>query len=84
MPGIKATSINDVVVLEISPKGDHKLRFERLSVSEAHELVMQVLEAIDGAQGFKDAMDGNVSKMSRCPTCKARNVTAGHACRRVR
>ena len=68
-------SINGVVVLQTP--GDH---FTGMNVREAHEHVQAVLEAINSASGFEEAMAGKVAPPT-CPRSKARNIMPGHECR---
>lgn len=75
---IKVYSLNDVVVFQT--KGDH---FTGMNIREAHEHVQSVLEAIDSAQGFREAMAGEVRNWIDCPNCKARNYTPSHVCKRA-
>lgn len=56
----------------------------RLTISQAHDLVMQLCESIANAQGHQDVLDGKVSDPRTCPKCKARNITANHACKKVK
>jgi hypothetical protein len=76
---IKVMAINGVVAFQT--KGDH---FTGMSIREAHEHVQAVLEAINSAQGFGDAMAGKVKMTRDCPRCKARAITPRHVCKRVR
>ena len=55
-----------------------------LSIREAHEYVTKLLGAIDNAQGHQDVLDGKVNDPATCPRCKARSITANHACKRVK
>lgn len=72
---IEVMAINGVVVFKT--KGDH---FTGMNSREAHEHVQKVLEAINSAQGFEEAMAGKVRDFVGCPNCKARNITPAHKC----
>lgn len=70
-------AINGVIAFQT--KGDH---FTGMNIREAHEHVNTVLQAIEQAQGFQDAMAGLIKTPTDCPRCKARNVTPRHVCKR--
>lgn len=70
-------AINGIVAFQT--KGDH---FEGMSPRQAQDHVTRILEAIEQAQGFQDAMDGKVKNTRDCPRCKARAITASHVCKR--
>lgn len=54
-----------------------------LTIKGAHGIVTDMCEAIANAQGHQDVMDGKITDPSTCPRCKARNITARHACKKV-
>lgn len=80
---VEVRSLNDQVVLIIAPHGDHKQQFIGYGIRGAHELVTEILEAINSAQGHEDAMAGRVTP-PMCPLCKSRNIMPGHECRTPR
>lgn len=84
MTHVEVQSINDSVILVIPGTERHQQRFVGMSEREAQDLVTRILGATESARGFKLAMDGGVKDPSYCPNCKARNITARHACKRVR
>lgn len=72
---LRVVAINGLVVFHT--KGDH---FTGMNVREAHEHVTAVLEAINSASGFEEAMAGKVKTPDTCSRCKARNITPRHRC----
>lgn len=84
MSMINPVALRDSVVLVIKPNGDHQQRFIGLNIREAHDLVTDLLEVIESAQGFQDAMAGKVQTPTDCRNCKARNITPRHVCKKVR
>jgi predicted Zn-ribbon and HTH transcriptional regulator len=72
---IEVMALNGVVVFKTT--GDH---FTGMNSREAHEHVQKVLEAIDSAQGFEEAMAGKITTPVNCPRCKARGIKPSHVC----
>lgn len=82
---IKPISVHGNVVLVTNAEARVDLRsYHNLTIAEAHELLVELSEAIGQAQGFKDALEGKVSDVKSCRTCGSRNITQNHKCKRVK
>lgn len=68
----------------VRTEADHGRTTVPLTLGAAHELVTQLCEAISNARGHQDVLDGKVGDPSTCPSCKARNITQRHACKKAK